>query len=488
MPTENVDVVIIGSGYGGSIPAARLAEAGLRVVVLERGARLATSDLRQSDAPAYIQTMTDVVVSSRNIAYRTGKLVGGASIPMDGAMFRMPQHSFETAETSGRRYWPSMYSRAFLDPYYARAEQMFGVRQFAWSEIPKAGGLFAKMLDRAGATCERARMNYTDCVHCGFCAQGCIFDKKKTLLHTYIPLAEQHGAEFRSGCEAQLIVPDAAPASGWTVRYTRNGENLEIHGAKLFIAAGGLFTPALLLRSRSQLTRLNEHVGENFNHNGEKQYCGILPADFDNLDEYRCFKGMDNAGMMTFHWYESHGFTLHPGGGMEPTLFAATIAAENDPVVPQRAWGMEFKRFVENVYPHRVIGFSSLGLADSHSAVQLKADGKTPDVVDRDATAYNAYLDRMESVLADISTRTGVKIIPGYPRRYSGMTSAHLLSACRMSESAADGVVDPNCKVWGYENLYVCDASAIPYALGVNPALNISAVAEHCVERVIAQG
>ena len=59
---------------------------------------------------------------------------------------------------------------------------------------------------------------------------------------------------------------------------------------------------------------------------------------------------MDNAGMMTFHWYESHGFTLHPGGGMEPTLFAATLAMDSDPLVPSRAWGMAYKRFVETVY------------------------------------------------------------------------------------------------------------------------------------------
>ncbi len=488
MPVENVDVVIVGSGYGGSVPAARLAEAGLRVVVLERGERLGTRDLRQSDALPYIQTMTDVVVSSRNIAFRTGKLVGGASIPMDGAMFRIPQHSFEVRDPGGRRYWPEMYSRAFLDTYYPRAETLFGVRQFGWHEISKAGGLFAKMLDRAGATCERARLNYGDCQQCGFCAQGCIFEKKRTLLHSYIPLAESHGAEFRAGCLANVIVPDAAPATGFTVRYTQNGENKEIHGAKLFVGAGGIHTPALLLRSRSFLTRLSAMVGENFNHNGEKQYVGILPTDFDDLDRYQCFKGMDNAGMMTFHWYESDGFTLHPGGGLEPSIFAATIALPSDPLVPSRAWGMNYKRFVEQVYPKRLIGFSSLGLAPGHTAVTLKSDGYTPDVVNRDATAYDAFIDRMESVLADVGRRSGVTIIPGYPRQYAGMTSAHLLSACRMSETPEQGVVDPNCQVWGYENMYICDASAVPYSLAVNPALNITAIAEHCVERVIARG
>src|SRR6185436_11747660 len=97
---------------------------GLSVLVLERGRRLAASDLRQSDDPRYIQSIVDVVVASDNVAFRTGKLVGGASIPMDGAHFRMPQVSFETRDAAGRPYWPGEYSRAALDPYYARAEAM----------------------------------------------------------------------------------------------------------------------------------------------------------------------------------------------------------------------------------------------------------------------------------------------------------------------------------------------------------------------------
>ena len=461
----------------------------MRVVVLERGIRLTPSSLRQTDSPAYVQTMTDLVVSSSNIAYRTGKLVGGASIPMDGAMFRVPQHSFDALDPSGRRYWPSMYSPSFLAPYYARAEAMFGVRQFAWTEIPKAGGLFGKLLARVGASAERARMNYRDCLHCGFCAQGCIYDKKNTLTRTYIPLAEQHGAVFRPKCQADTIEPDAAPGTGWTVHYREDGVAKDLHARYLVVAGGGLHTPALLLRSRANLPRLSAHVGEHFNHNGELQFMVVLPPDFDDLSTYECYKGMDNAGLMSFHWYESHGFTLHPGGGIEPTIFAARIQAANHPVLPTKAWGMEFKRFTETVYPRRVIGFSSLGLAESHAAVALRSsDAYSPDIVGRDTTAYYAYLDRLEGVIADLALRTGTTILSAYPREYSGMTSAHLLSACRRSEAAQDGVVDPHGEVWNHPNLFVTDASAIPYALGVNPALTISALAEHTAETIVARG
>lgn len=480
---EKHDVLVIGSGYGGTIPATRLAEVGMDVLVLERGERLETKNLQQSDDFRYIQRIVDVVISSENVAYRSGKLVGGASIPMDGAHFRMPQKSFESTDAKGRRVWPEGFSRAEMDPYYERVESMLQVRQFSWNEIPRGGGLFAKMLSQAGASCERARMNYTDCVHCGFCAQGCTFDKKMTLLHTYIPQAEAAGAEFRQSCDVQSIEP---MGTGYLVHYVKDKAAQEVWAQHVIVACGGIHTPALLLRSASTLPKLSAHVGEHFNINGDFPYVGILPPEFDQLDQYACYKGMDNPGMMSFHWFESDGMTFHPGGGLEPSLFAATLEAQDSAVLPKRAWGMEYKRFVESVYPHRVIAFTSLGIVDGHAAVAAGSSG--PNVVSRDRTALDAYLDRVDAIVADMAKRSGVTIVPALPRKLAGMGSAHLLSACRMAESASDGVVDPSGEVFGYPNLWICDASSLPGALGVNPALTISALAERTAEAIIARG
>jgi hypothetical protein len=225
-------------------------------------------------------------------------------------------------------------------------------------------------------------------------------------------------------------------------------------------------------------------VGRHFNHNGEMPFIGVLPEGFDDLSRYRCYKGMDNAGLMSWHWFESDDFTLHPGGGIEPTLFAAALQSSAHPALPRRAWGMEYKRWVEQVFPRRVIAFSSLGLADSHADVGIKPDG-SPDVIERDRASYDRYLDRLEARLAEVSRASGVTIVPAYPRRYSGQTGAHLLASCRMSERPEDGAVDPFGQVWGQSNLYVCDASAVPYALGVNPSLTIAALAERVVAGII---
>ncbi len=485
MGAEQVDVVIIGSGYGGAVTAARLAEGGLSVVVLERGPRLSSADFRQSDDPRYLQTIVDLVITSGNVAFRTGTMVGGASIPMDGAHFRLPADSYTALDPSGRPYWPGGFDVESMAPHFAVAEEMLSVRQFEWPEISKAGGLFAKMLDVAGASCDRARMNYTDCLQCGFCAQGCIYDKKQSLLLNYIPFAEAQGAEFRAGASVDRIEPRTGP--GYVVHYELDGLPTAIEGDRVIIACGGIHSPALLLRSAGALPDLSTHVGENFNNNGEHAFIGVLPPEFDDLDRYHCYQGMDNAGLMSFHWWEEEGFTLHPGGGLEPNLFAAAIAAADHPVLPSRAWGMEFKRFVESVYPHRMIGFSALGLAEGHGAVVLQGGG-VPDLEARDRTATDAYLDRLEKIVFDMGQQSGVTLVPSVPRALAGTTSAHLLASCRMAESVEDGVVGPDCQVFGYENLYVCDASSVPFALGVNPALTIAALAERAAASILEGG
>ncbi len=485
---ERFDVCIIGSGYGGAIPAARLSAGGMRVVVLERGARLSSRDFRQSGSLPYLQSITDYVVSSSNISFRMGKMVGGTSVLMDGAHYRCPSLSFDLRETpGGRRYWPAVYDRTLLDPYYRAAEAMLRVRQMSWNEISKAGGLFAKMLDSVGASCDRAPLNYTDCLQCGFCSQGCIYDKKQSLLFNYIPAAESRGAEFRPGCNALGIVPQGTE---YAVRYVRDGRAAEILAPRVIVACGGIHTPALLLRSRTHLPNLGvagDHVGDHFNSNGEHPFAGILPPEFDDLSSFFGYKGMDNAGLMSFHWLESEGFTLHAGAGFEPAALAADFKDPVNPVLPRRSFGLEYKRFVEGVYPHRLIGFTALGIATGFGRIVLRSDG-TPDIVRANYAEYTAYLDRLERIVFDIGDRTGITILSAFPRAQAGQTSTHLLSSCRLSERREDGVVDPDCQVWGYPGLYITDSSVIPYAMAVNPALTISALAERAAETILRRG
>jgi choline dehydrogenase-like flavoprotein len=468
---ERVDVVVLGSGYGGSIPAYRMAREGRSVVVLERGRRMTPAMFEQSDDPKHIAQILEIVVANNNAALRVGRMVGGASINMDGGMFRAPAKTFTAKDEQGRPYWPAGIDRKALDPYYEEAEAMMKVRQMGWEEIPKAGGLFAEVFAKSGARVDRARMNYTDCVHCGFCSVGCRFEKKQSLDFNYIPKAEEAGASFREGCFVHHLEADG---TGFIVHYSKDGQAQSIRGEVVFLAGGGIHSPAILHRSRKELTQLPESIGKGLNFNGEASYLLFLPEDYGGLEDYYCYMGMENAGVMCFEYWEDEGRTLHPGGGLEPTIFAAQIQAEADDLLPKRAWGAEYKRFVEKVYPHRVLAFASLGLAPSTAEVAFSTSDQ-PSVKAAMNEGYAAFLDRMEKILESVASKVRGKLIHTVPRNQHGTTNAHHLSSCRMGEDPASSVLSPDGYVWGYPNLFCCDASAIPYALGVNPALTISA-------------
>ena len=132
------------------------------------------------------------------------------------------------------------------------------------------------------------------------------------------------------------------------------------------------------------------------------------------------------------------------------------------------------ERFVEEVYPHRVIAFSSLGLAPSVAEVAFSSEAK-PSVKIVNTPAFGAYLDRMEKFLESVAQKSRCKLLPTAPRHLLGTTTAHHLSSCRMGTKPENSVLSPDGYVWNYPNLFCCDASALPYALGVNPALTISA-------------
>ncbi|HEV8115053.1 MAG TPA: GMC family oxidoreductase N-terminal domain-containing protein, partial [Acidimicrobiales bacterium] len=219
---DRVDVAVVGSGFGGAITAFRYAAAGLRVMVLERGERIADEDLRQSQAPddlfrVYTRYQSTFIggAGDTGLDVLTGTVVGGGSIVYSGASLRAASFVFDRQDAGGRPLWPTGITRASLDPFYAKVEANLPVTQMvwrtddpdqAWRQVPRRGSAWAKVMAAAGHTVLPIRQAVQDCIHCGWCNAGCRFGAKRDLTKSYLPAAEGLGALLRSGIEVQRLV------------------------------------------------------------------------------------------------------------------------------------------------------------------------------------------------------------------------------------------------------------------------------------------
>jgi glycine/D-amino acid oxidase-like deaminating enzyme len=279
---ERADVAVIGSGFGGAVAAFRYAAAGLRVVVLERGARIADPDLRQSQAPddlfrVYTRYQSTFVggAGDTGLDVLTGTVVGGGSIVYSGASLRAPSFVFRRVGADGRSLWPAAITRAALDPYYETVESNLPVTQLvwhhddpaqAWRQVPRRGSAWAQVMAAAGHTVLPLRQAVHGCVHCGWCNAGCRFGAKRDLTKSYPPAAERLGAVVRPGVEVTLLT---RTHDRWQVLgVTRRGpgpldvgpEGVVVEADQVVVSCGTVATTLLLQRSGVANAHLGKHI------------------------------------------------------------------------------------------------------------------------------------------------------------------------------------------------------------------------------------
>src|SRR4051812_37479236 len=242
---ERVDVLIIGSGFGGSISAYRLSElylaAGVdpkRILVLERGRRFKHTQFRQSMDIGHLSDVYNLAQSSGGagsliapgpggVQVVTANAVGGGSNLYLAASLRAPREVFERRDHRAddgpdRRMWPREISRSSMDRYYARAERGLRGSRPTWGQVSKSGGLWAATLAAAGHTCDRVPLAIDPgrCVDAKWCHTGCIFGAKNTLNTNYLASAEGAGVRVRPSRQVELVQRAAPNASGYRYAVT----------------------------------------------------------------------------------------------------------------------------------------------------------------------------------------------------------------------------------------------------------------------------
>ncbi len=516
-----VDVVIIGSGFGGSVSALRLVEKGYSVVVLERGRRFAAADFPRTNwnvrkslwmprAGCFgilrLSFLSDVFVLS-------GAGVGGGSLVYANTLYVPPDAFFDAPAWRDLADW-----KTALLPFYRRAQFMLGVQQNQIEGEPDrvlaeiandlgkgdtyvttpVGVYFGRPGEAVpdpyfgGAGPERS-----GCTLCGGCMVGCRHGAKNTLDRNYLWFAERLGAEVRP----MRTVTDvrALPGGGYQVTHERSGAWLArdrqvLRARRVIMSAGVLGTVQLLLecKARGHLPALSEVLGRTVRTNSE-----AILAVKSRRTGLRYDHGI--AISSSIHPDpDTHVEIVRYSDGSDALAPLATLLTDGGPGAPR------WLRYLGNVVRHPIdfarslwpFGSARRGVfllvmqtLDNSISLGMRRRWrrlwrKALDTSRGDGAANPTYIPLGNQVARAFATKIdGVAKSSFLEVLFDVPTTAHILGGAVIAGSAAGGVVDASCEAFGHPGLYVIDGSMIPANLGVNPSLTITALAEHAMSR-----
>jgi choline dehydrogenase-like flavoprotein len=501
---DEVDLVIVGCGAGGGVLAQRLARAGWRVVVLERGPFWDPDrDWVSDEAGSHPIYWTDPRVIGGQDPVELGKNnsglgVGGSMVHFAGYTPRFHPSDFATRSLDGvGADWP--YGYEALRPHYAALEQELPVagQHWPWGDphgYPHAPHPLSGGAERAweGARAAGIEMrvgpvaiangtfgNRPHCIYRGFCLQGCKVNAKASPLVTHVPDALAHGAEVRADCMAARIELDAAGRCTG-VRYLLDGRERYQRAAAVAVAAYSIETPRLLLASTSTrhphgLGNHEDQVGRYVMVQGAPQVAGRFP------ELMRMYKAPPPE-ISSEQFYETDGARGFARGFSIQTVSPLPIAwAEH--VLADGHWGSALREYMRD-YNH----WSTLGAlcellprAENRVTLAEETDRFGLRVARLDYTQHandRANIAYAKRVLHDIWEAAGAQDVLAIDRY------AHLIGGCRMGTDPAESVCDGDQRVWGVPNLFLADGSVMPTQGAANPALTIMAAAARLAERL----
>jgi cholesterol oxidase len=515
MPAERYDAVVIGSGFGGSVVACRLAQANASVLVLERGQPWPPGSFPRTPrqwrgalwAPRRGSHGLYEYHHFKGLDSVTASGLGGGSLIYANVMLRKDPATFAA---DGLPLAP-----ADLDRHYDAVHAMQRAERYPWAErTPKTralldaargAGLRAERPPLAVAFGERPGQPFdtgTDNLHgapretcrlCGGCDVGCQYGAKQTVDFTYLSAAVAAGARVRTCCEALALDRDGAR---WVVRYRQHLEAREGHPEHLLdpvaeaerevvadrvvLAAGTFGSTGLLLRNRAVLPGLSPRLGRGFSGNGDLLLF-LLKAD-RYLDP-------SNGPVITA--------SVHVPDAESPSGRGFLIQDAGAPAFSEWLWqGLEAPGDLWRALRRRSAS-EAFGTARASAAMapllgmgrdvpggrmELRGDRL---VLTWRGRASREYFKGLEATARRLGQSLGGRVIRlGGP--FARLLSVHPLGGCAMGRSAAEGVVDSYGGVFGAERLHVSDGSILPGPVGVNPSMTIAALGERIAEKMLA--
>lgn len=516
---NDFDAIVVGSGFGGAVLSCRLAAAGHRVLVLERGRRWHPGNFPRAPEDPWLWDVRHPVARHGwfdvrvfpNMSVVLGAGVGGGSLAYANISVDAKPDTFE-------RGFPPEIRFGTLGPHYAEVGRMLGVRPVPAHQIPPRTRLLRDAAENAGyghrfrqldlavrfdeAWSERLPDPYAPahsrqhvnefgvqqgtCVHLGNCDIGCDVNARNTLDLNYLAAAQRDGAEIRPLHIVRRIHPIAR---GYEVHAEEISETVLVPSvltaSVVVLSAGSLGSTEILLRSRAHgsLPDVSDRLGHGWSSNGD-----FLTPAFHFFRDLRPTRGPTVTAAIDLLDGEYQGRAIFIEDGGLPDLGRAFL----ERFVSQPHDDPRAMEIIASILPlvGRADIFRSVmpWFAQARDAAdgQLRLDGQHL-TLDWDVTASRPTMDAVAALHRRLAFLTqGIPLTPVTWTAGHDLMSPHPLGGCNMGGSPHDGVVNHKGAVFNYPGLYVADGSIVPKALGLNPSKTIAALAEHIAAHLLA--
>ena len=542
MPHEEntiYDYVIIGSGFGGSVSAMRLAEKGYSVLVLEQGKRYRDHDFAKSNlvvwkylwAPALRCFGILQISLLKGVMILHGRGVGGGSLGYANVLEIPPDDMFANPAWQHLADW-----KTILRPHYETAQKMLGVARNpklshaddVLQEISQERGTAATFrATGVGVFFGPEGQDVPDpyfggdgptrrgCTHCGACMVGCRDNAKNTLPKNYLYLAEKLGVEVRAEREVVDVRPVSpsqilGEGSGVRARYEvihRSSTAWPFKPAQrvtarnVIFSAGVLGTLKLLLKCRDihrSLSALSPRLGYPVRTNSEALMGGVSRDTRVDYSQGIAITSIFKADEVT----RVEPVRYPAGSGLMRMLALPLVDARQSFL--RRFLGITLKAIrhpLDTLRTHILPGWAR---RTTILLVMQTTDNRMSLRLGRSLyTLFRRGLQAEPDDAHTISSRveTGHEVTEAFARKIGGIpqgsigenllnlpTTAHILGGVTFGENAEQGAVDLNCQLHHYPGLYVVDGSIVPANPGVNPSLTITALAEYAMSRIPERG